>query len=226
MASIQERDQYWELEVGVDAQGRLKGVRGAMISDAGAFTYQGINMPYNASTSFPGPYMLPHYRLHVAVVETNKVGTAPVRGAGYPEGAFAMERVLDAVADALGLDRVEVRRRNLVPAEAMPYTTPMAARSQSRIVYESGDFPACLDRALQGRRPCRLPRAPGKGVDRKVAISASALVSASKAPVAARSSPRSCASAGPARRPSIPARWRWARACRRSWHRSPRTKSA
>ncbi len=92
--------------------------------------------------------MLPHYRLHVSVVETNKVPTAPVRGAGYPEGCFAMERVLDAIARDRGLDRVEVRRRNLVPASAIPYSTPMEARSTSAIVYESGDFPACLDLAL------------------------------------------------------------------------------
>ena len=91
--------------------------------------------------------MLPHYRLHVSVVETNKVPTAPVRGAGYPEGCFAMERVLDAIARDRGLDRVEVRRRNLVPASAIPYSTPMEARSTSAIVYESGDFPAWLWRA-------------------------------------------------------------------------------
>jgi carbon-monoxide dehydrogenase large subunit len=147
-ASIQERDQYWSIEVGFDNDGRLLGARGTMINDAGAYTYQGINLPYNASTNFPGPYILPHYRLHVSVVETNKVPTAPVRGAGYPEGCFAMERVLDAIARDLGLDRVEVRRRNLVPADAIPYSTPMRARSRSAIVYESGDFPACLDLAL------------------------------------------------------------------------------
>ena len=93
MASIQERDQYWDVEVGFDDDGRLLGARGTMISDAGAYTYQGINLHYNASTNFPGPYILPHYKLHVSVVETNKVPTAPVRGAGYPEGCFAMERV-------------------------------------------------------------------------------------------------------------------------------------
>ncbi len=148
ISSIQERDQYWSVEVGFDDDGRLLGVRGTMIIDAGAYTYQGINLAYNASTNFPGPYVLPHYKLHVSVAETNKVPTAPVRGAGYPEGCFAMERVLDAVARDLGLDRVEIRRRNLVPASAMPYSTPMHARSTSAIVYESGDFPACLDLAL------------------------------------------------------------------------------
>ena len=148
MASIQERDQYWDVEVGFDDDGRLLGARGTMISDAGAYTYQGINLHYNASTNFPGPYVLPHYKLHVSVVETNKVPTAPVRGAGYPEGCFAMERVIDAIARDRGLDRAEVRRRNLVPASAIPYATPMQARSTSAIVYESGDFPACLDLAL------------------------------------------------------------------------------
>src|SRR3954465_4149695 len=148
MASIQEREQYWDVEVGFDDEGRLLGASGTMVSDAGAYTYQGINLHYNASTNFPGPYVLPHYRLHVSVIETNKVPTAPVRGAGYPEGCFAMERVLDAIARDRGLDRVEVRRRNLVPASAIPYTTPMQARSTSTIVYESGDFPACLELAL------------------------------------------------------------------------------
>jgi carbon-monoxide dehydrogenase large subunit len=148
IGSIQERDQYWDVEIGFDDDGRLLGARGQMISDAGAYTYQGINLAYNASTNFPGPYVLPHYKLHVSVVETNKVPTAPVRGAGYPEGCFAMERALDAVARHRGLDRAEIRRRNLVPASAIPYTTPMQARSTTAIVYESGDFPACLDLAL------------------------------------------------------------------------------
>ncbi len=148
-SSIQERDQYWDLEVGFEPDGRLLAVRGTMISDAGAYTYQGINIPFNASTSFPGPYVLPHYKLDVIVVETNKVGTASVRGAGYPEGAFAMERVLDAIARDLKIDRAEVRRRNLVPASEMPYRTQMTARSKTPITYESGDFPFCLDHALQ-----------------------------------------------------------------------------
>jgi carbon-monoxide dehydrogenase large subunit len=149
MASIQERDQYWTLEAGYDHEGRLAGVRGTMISDAGAYTFQGINLAYNASTNVPGPYVLPNYKLDVSVAETNKVPTAPVRGAGYPEGCFAMERLLDAIAHDLGIDRAEVRRRNLVPASAMPYKTPMEARSTSAISYESGDFPACFELALK-----------------------------------------------------------------------------
>ncbi|MGV6872115.1 xanthine dehydrogenase family protein molybdopterin-binding subunit [Pseudochelatococcus sp. B33] len=149
MASIQERDQYWDIEVGFDDDGKLIGAQGTMICDAGSYTFQGINLPYNSSTNFPGPYVLPNYHLHVSVVETNKVATAPVRGAGYPEGCFAMERVMDAIARELSLDRAEVRRRNLIPADAMPYETPMKVRSKSAVVYDSGDFPGCLALALE-----------------------------------------------------------------------------
>jgi len=148
-AAVQERDQYWDLEVAFDDDARVLGVRGELIHDQGAYTPQGLNLPYNASTGVPGPYVVPAYELRVKVVETNKVATMPVRGAGYPEAAFAMERALDAVARTLKLDRAEVRRRNLVPAEKMPYVTPLKTRAGSPVAYDSGDFPRCLDMALQ-----------------------------------------------------------------------------
>jgi aerobic carbon-monoxide dehydrogenase large subunit len=147
-AAVQERDQYWDLEIAFDDDGRVLGLRGELIHDQGAYTPQGLNLPYNASTGVPGPYMVPAYELRVRVVETNKVATMPVRGAGYPEAAFAMERALDAVARTLKLDRAEVRRRNLVPAEKMPYVTPLKTRAGSPVAYDSGDFPRCLAMAL------------------------------------------------------------------------------
>ena len=148
LAAVQERDQYWDLEVAFEADGRLRGVRGHMIHDNGAYTPQGTNLPYNASTALPGPYILPAYRLKVSIVETNKVPTMPVRGAGYPEGAFAMERVIDCIAADLGLDRADVRRRNLVRPEQLPYETPLKTRAGTAITLDSGDFPGCLDQAL------------------------------------------------------------------------------
>jgi aerobic carbon-monoxide dehydrogenase large subunit len=149
LAAIQERDQYWDLEVAFGDDGRLFGVRGRMIHDQGAYTPQGINLPYNASTALPGPYVLPAYELHVQVVETNKVASLPVRGAGYPEGTFAMERILDRIARELDLDRAEVRRRNLVPPEKMPHVTPMKTRSGAAVALDSGDFPKCQQMALE-----------------------------------------------------------------------------
>jgi aerobic carbon-monoxide dehydrogenase large subunit len=149
LAAIQERDQYWDLDVAFDHEGRLLAVRGEMIHDEGAYTPQGINLPYNASTALPGPYMLPAFALDVRVAETNKVATMPVRGAGYPEGAFAMERLLDRIADELRLDRAEVRRRNLVPPEKMPYVFPLKTRAGSPITLDSGDFPSYQRAALE-----------------------------------------------------------------------------
>ncbi len=148
LAAIQERDQYWDIEVAADADGRLLGLRGSMIHDQGAYTLLGFNVPHNASLAVPGPYLLPNYRLDVTIAATNRVGTIPVRGAGYPEGTFAMERAMDAIADEVGIDRAEVRRRNLIPADRIPFELPLKARDGSVTHYESGDFPACLEKAL------------------------------------------------------------------------------
>lgn len=149
LAAIQEKDQFWDLEVAYDADGHILGVRGHMTHDHGAYTPQGINLPYNASTAFPGPYILPAYHLDVDVVETNKPPSMPVRGAGYPEGCFAMERSMDAIARALGMDRAEVRMRNLVKPEQMPYTTPLKSRSGSAVMYDSGDFVSTMATAME-----------------------------------------------------------------------------
>ncbi|MFO1061583.1 MAG: xanthine dehydrogenase family protein molybdopterin-binding subunit [Dongiaceae bacterium] len=149
LAAIQERDQFWDLEVAFDGEGRLRGLRGRMIHDHGAYTPQGVNLPYNSSTSVPGPYLLPAYELTVLVTETNKVAAMPVRGAGYPEASFVMERTLDRIAGALGLDRVTVRERNLIPPERMPYVTPLKSRSGSAVAYDSGDFPRTMRTALE-----------------------------------------------------------------------------
>jgi len=149
IAAIQEREQYWDIEVAFNSDGRLRAVRGQMIHDQGAYTPQGINVAYNAATAFPGPYMLPAYDLQVIATSTNKVPGSTVRGAGYPQGAFAMERCLDRIAAHLSIDRAEVRRRNLVPREKIPYVTPLKTRSGKAIVIDSGDFAATLNAALE-----------------------------------------------------------------------------
>ena len=151
-ATTQERDQYWEMEAATDGDGRLLAVRGAMIHDHGAYTARGLNLSYNAATVVPGPYRLPAYRLTVRVAVTNKVPTTPVRGAGHPQGTFAMERLVDRIATTLGLERDEVRRRNFIAAADMPYARALTARSGTGIVLDSGDYPACLEAALDAAR--------------------------------------------------------------------------
>lgn len=149
LSAIQERDQYWDLELALDADARILGLRGRMIHDQGAYTPQGINCPYNAATSVTGPYVVPSYALDVIVAQTNKVYTIPVRGAGYPQACYAMERMLDRAALTLGLDRAEIRRRNLVPAAKMPYTKPLKNRAGQAIILDSGDYLACQDEVLE-----------------------------------------------------------------------------
>ena len=149
VAATQERDQYWDVEAAADEDGRLIGVRGTMIHDHGAYTPYGVNLPYNSATNLLGPYVLPNYELSVTVALTNKVPVTPVRGAGRPQGTFVMERLLDRIARELGLDRAEVRRRNMIAAERMPYTTPVVTRDGAAMTYDSGDYPACMAAALE-----------------------------------------------------------------------------
>jgi len=148
LSAIQERDQIWDVEIAVDRNAHLLGIRGALIHDQGAYTPQGINCAYNASTSVSGPYVVPSYDLDVLVVQTNKVPTIPVRGAGYPQACFTMERLMDRVARALNLDRAEVRRRNLVSASKMPYEKPLRNRAGTPIVLDSGDYLGCQQKVL------------------------------------------------------------------------------
>ena len=149
LSAIQEREQDWVMEIATDEEGCVLGIRGKMLSDQGAYTPQGINMAYNASTGVPGPYIVPNYEIDVHVVETNTVAAAPVRGAGYPEGNYTMERLLDRVAQGLEIDRAEIRRRNLIPAEKMPYETPLKTRGGSPVMADSGDFLKCQKIALE-----------------------------------------------------------------------------
>jgi carbon-monoxide dehydrogenase large subunit len=96
-----------------------------------------------------GPYIIPTLAIDVTIAMSNKTPVSSVRGAGYPQAAFAMERLLDLVAREMKLDRAEVRRRNLIPKEKMPYLKPIRARSGVTIQYDSGDYLACQAEALK-----------------------------------------------------------------------------
>jgi carbon-monoxide dehydrogenase large subunit len=149
LGAIQERDQIWSVEIAVGHDHRLRGVRGHMIHDQGAYTFKAANLPYNSASAVPGPYLLPAYRMDVTVTLTNKAPVSSVRGAGYPQAAFVMERLMDRAADRLGIDRARFRADNLIPASKMPYAKPLKARSGAGIVYDSGDYPAAQARVLE-----------------------------------------------------------------------------
>src|SRR5262250_1284658 len=148
LSATQERDQHWNVAIAVDKDGKILGLTGIMLHDTGAFLPWGIIVPYIAATTFPGPYVVPAYRIEATVVLTNRVPTTVVRGAGRPQAVFAMERLMDRVARELGLDRGEVRRRNMIGPEQMPYSVGLIFRDGKPLVYASGDFPRSQARAV------------------------------------------------------------------------------
>ena len=147
--AAQERDQYWSIDIAVDADGKVLGVRGNLVHDVGAYALQDVNIPFNSASMMSGPYIVPSLQMDVAVAATNKTPVSSIRGAGYPQAAFAMERMMDRVARELNIDRAELRRRNLIPTEKMPYTKPLKARSGAPMQYDSGDYPACQAMVLK-----------------------------------------------------------------------------
>ncbi|HUC51424.1 MAG TPA: xanthine dehydrogenase family protein molybdopterin-binding subunit [Xanthobacteraceae bacterium] len=150
--AVQERDQIWRLAIATDKDGVIAGIRGTLIHDQGAYALQDVNLPYNSASAVTGPYVVPSFAMDVRVVLTNKTPVSSVRGAGYPQSAFAMERLMDLVAAKLKLDRADVRQRNLIAAEDMPYEKPVKARSGVSIVYDTGDYPATQKAALDAGR--------------------------------------------------------------------------
>ena len=150
-----ERGQVHEVEVGHDAEGRLLALDVDFINDAGAYTPYGIILPIITAGQIPGPYRVPSYRVRFRDLYTNATPTSPYRGAGRPHACFVMERTLDAIAADLGLAREEVRRRNLIQADRFPYEVGVAWQDGNRVVYDSGDYPGLLDKALHqlGPRP-------------------------------------------------------------------------
>ncbi len=147
--AAQERDQYWSIELAADADGRVRGIRGKLIHDLGAYALQDVNLPYNSASTLTGPYVVPALAMDVVVHHTNKTPVSSVRGAGYPQAAFAMERMMDRLAQAMKIERAELRRRNLIPAEKMPYLKPLKARSGETVQYDSGDYPGCQAEILK-----------------------------------------------------------------------------
>ena len=147
-ATNHERVQEWEVEAAADTSGRLLAIRGHFRHDHGAFTPSGLSLPQNATTNLLGPYVLPALRLEVSACLTKMVAATSTRGAGRPQGTFVMERLLDCIADELVLARAEVRQRNLVRPEQMPYVSRVITRDGLPMTYDSGDYPECQRRAL------------------------------------------------------------------------------
>jgi aerobic carbon-monoxide dehydrogenase large subunit len=146
VSSAHERAQLHEVEVGYDDDGRIEGLSVRFWHDNGAYTPYGLIVPIITATQLLGPYKPGAYRVEFASLYTNTVLVTPYRGAGRPQGCYVMERVMDAIARDVGLDRAEVRSRNFIQPGEMPYDHGLIFQDGRALKYDSGDFPASLDK--------------------------------------------------------------------------------
>jgi aerobic carbon-monoxide dehydrogenase large subunit len=141
---IHARDQILDAEIGYKKDGTLLGISCNIIVDAGAYLDARISGPtLGAGLWITGPYRLKGFHCDMRVVMTNKCPYAAYRGFGSTKGVFVIERGVDLIAAELGMDRAEIRRKNLIQPEELPYKTA------SGLVYDSGDYEEALDRALK-----------------------------------------------------------------------------
>jgi aerobic carbon-monoxide dehydrogenase large subunit len=148
ICSCHSRDQLHDVEVGFDDDGRILALRDSFIVDCGAWNPIGAGVVYNTAVHLTGPYKIDAVAIDARIAATNKVPNAPYRGAGRPEAAFAMERVIDLIAGELGLEPSEVRLRNMIRADEMPYPMGIPYRDGEPIVYDGGDYQGALQKAL------------------------------------------------------------------------------
>lgn len=137
------RAQLNELALGVTSDGRIVGIEGEIVQDAGAYPAVGAVLPRLTAMMGVGPYVIPKAALSWASIATNTAPVGAFRGAGRPEATYNIERMVDAAAYALDMDPVEIRRRNLIPPDAFPLTTVTGG------TYDSGEYEQALDRAIE-----------------------------------------------------------------------------
>jgi carbon-monoxide dehydrogenase large subunit len=144
MAAHHGRDQVQFIDVAADRDGTVKGLRVRLLADMGAYLRLITpGVPALGAFMFPGIYKFPAYRFECDGVFTNKVPTDAYRGAGRPEATFAIERIMDELAVELGMDPLELRRKNWINAEEFPFTTVAG------LEYDSGDYGTATNQALE-----------------------------------------------------------------------------
>ncbi|MGC9960444.1 MAG: molybdopterin cofactor-binding domain-containing protein [Acidimicrobiales bacterium] len=142
-ATIQGRGQIQHIELAADAEGRITAIRVKLLADMGAYLQLVTpGIPLLGAFLYAGVYDVPAYSFSCTSVFTTKTPTDAYRGAGRPEATYAIERAIDALAAEVGVDTVEIRRRNFVKTEQFPYT------SVAGLVYDSGQYELALDKAL------------------------------------------------------------------------------
>ena len=149
VATTQERGQIHDAELALTKDGRILGVHDVFLHDSGAYDPYGLTTPLNSQCTLLGPYHIPSYYSEFTAVFTNKPIVTPYRGAGRQHGVFVIERLLDLAAKELGMDRVEIRRRNFIPPDAFPYNNEVIYQDFAPLEYDSGNYNPIMDKALE-----------------------------------------------------------------------------
>jgi len=172
VSSAHERGQLQNVRVGFDDEGRVLGLDVRIWHDNGAYLPYGVIVPIITSTQLLGPYQPGAFRVEFWSLYTTTVIVTPYRGAGRPQGVYAMERTMDAIADHLGKDRVAVREKNFISPEQMPYDHQLTFQDGRPLIYDSGDFPASMDKlkALVGWEEFPAYRDRARAEGRRVGI--------------------------------------------------------
>jgi len=144
VAANHSREQQWRVAVGARTDGTIVGIRAVLLADVGGYMRNlSTTVPSLSGAKLLGPYNIPNYRCELNCVLTNKTPTGTYRAPGRYEANFVRERLLDMLALRLGMDRMELRFRNLITPDQMPYDVGVSVNEQ-RIIYDSGDYPALL----------------------------------------------------------------------------------
>lgn len=147
-ATTQERGQVHDAEIALAKDGRILGVKDVFLHDAGAYDPYGLTVPINSQCTLLGQYDIPNYQSEFTAVFTNKPIVTPVRGAGRQHGVFVIERLLDIAAREMGIDRVEIRRRNFISPNDFPYDNKVIFQDFKPLVYDSGNYEPALQQAV------------------------------------------------------------------------------
>jgi aerobic carbon-monoxide dehydrogenase large subunit len=149
IAANHSREQHHKISAAIDVEGRILGIDDEFFHDNGAYLRtHAATVPDLAAAMLPGPYRVPAYRAIGHIRLTNKTPCGTYRAPGRYESTFVRERLLDAIAAKTGVDKVEIRKRNLIAKSAMPYALGLDTLG-TKIVYDSGDYAALLDKALR-----------------------------------------------------------------------------
>jgi carbon-monoxide dehydrogenase large subunit len=172
VSSAHERGQDQHVEVGFDDDGRVLGLSVEFWHDNGAYTPYGLIVPIITSTQLLGPYKPRAYKVVFESLYTNTVIVTPYRGAGRPQGVYAMERTMDAIAAHLGKDRADVRAANFIQPDEFPYDHGLTFQDGRPLVYDSGDYPEALRklRELVGWDDFEERRARARAEGRRIGI--------------------------------------------------------